>query len=266
MRVVTWNVNSIVARLDYVLDFLETRRPDLVCLQELKIDDEAFPTLALAQAGYTVATFGQRHYNGVGVLVRKEAGPRPEVVHRGLLGQEDLGARVLTVHALGLAVTSVYVPNGKSTSHKDFAAKIAWLEALVGHVERTLEPGRPALIGGDFNVVPGDLDSWNPTGFAGHLFHTDAERAPLQRLLGLGFRDLFREKNPELSAFSWWDYRAGAFHKKQGLRIDLLLGTPDVLLRTREVHIHRPSRNKRSHPTPSQHAPVSADIDLSAGG
>lgn len=261
MLVVTWNVNSVIARLDFVLDFLETRRPDIVRLQELKVEDDAFPALAFAQAGYSAATFGQKHYNGVGVLVRKEAGAPPEVVQRGLLGQEDAGARVITVRALGLSVTSVYVPNGKATSHRDYQAKLVWLDALVDHLDRTLDPTAPTVIGGDFNVAPADIDSWHPSGFAGHLFHTEPERERFFRLLAPGkYKDLFREKNPDLQAFSWWDYRAGAFHKKQGLRIDFLLGSASVLERCESVRIDRDFRKKRSDRIPSDHAPVIAEL------
>lgn len=260
MRVVTWNVNSITARLDFVLDFLATRQPDLVCIQELKVDDEHFPAQALEQAGYRAATHGQPQWNGVAVLVRRDAGGAPEIVSRGLVGQESAGARVLTVRALGLSVTSVYVPNGKSIGHPDFAAKLAFLDALVDHVARTLDPSGPTLIGGDFNLVPGDLDSWNPQAFAGQIFHTEAERQRHGRLLALGYHDLFREKNPELASFSWWDYRAGAFHKRQGLRIDLLLGSKSIVDRVESVSIDRDFRKKRSDRIPSDHAPVIAEL------
>lgn len=260
MRIATWNVNSVIARLDFVLDYLATRSPDILCVQELKIDDEGFPRLAFAQAGYVAATYGQPQWNGVAVLVRKDAGPAPEIVQSGLPGRERDGARLVTVRTLGLTVTSVYVPNGKSTTHPDFKMKLAWLDALADHVEKTHDPKQPSVIGGDFNLCPGDLDTWNPAGHEGRIFHTHEERSRFERLLGLGYHDLFREKHPTEVAHSWWDYRAGAFHKKQGLRIDLLLGSDALVRRVESVGIDRDFRKKREGRIPSDHAPVFAEI------
>ncbi|HTJ83734.1 MAG TPA: exodeoxyribonuclease III [Polyangiaceae bacterium] len=262
MRIATWNVNSVVARLDFVLDYLTTRQPDIVCVQELKIDDQGFPRLAFAQAGYVAATHGQPQWNGVAVFVRTDAGPPPVILQAGLPGQDAQGARLLTVRALGLTVTSVYVPNGKSTRHPDFAMKLAWLDALVDHVAATSDPAALHVIGGDFNLCPGDLDTWDPVGHAGHIFHTEAERSRFERLLALGYRDLFREKYPNDATFSWWDYRAGAFHKKHGLRIDLLLGSKSLVDRVTSVTIDRDFRKKRDGRIPSDHAPVVAELDL----
>lgn len=260
MRLVTWNVNSITARLDFTLDFLETRKPDVVCLQELKTTDDDFPRLAFAQVGYAAATHGQPQWNGVAVLVRKASGPAPEVLERGLPGQQAMGARLITVRALGLDVASVYVPNGKSTAHPDFQAKLAWLDALVAHVGAASRRDGAAVIAGDFNLVPGDLDTWDPKGHEGHIFHTAEERARWSRLLGLGYHDLLREKHPDLSVFSWWDYRGGAFHKKQGLRIDFVLGTKSVRDRVLEAGVDRDFRKKRNDLTPSDHAPVVIEL------
>lgn len=265
MRIATWNVNSVTARLDFVLDYLDARKPDIVCIQELKIDDEAFPRLAFTQAGYHSATHGQPQWNGVAVLVRmaaaeSPAAARPEIVLAGLPEQAALGARFLTVRALGLNVTSVYVPNGKSIAHPDFKSKLAWLDALKVHLAATLDPSSPSIVGGDFNLVPADLDTWDPALHAGRIFHTDAERSRFQELLGLGLVDLYRHRHPTEVAFSWWDYRAGCFHKKQGLRIDLLLGTRPLLERVRDVSIQRDFRKKRLDRIPSDHAPVEVDL------
>jgi exodeoxyribonuclease-3 len=260
MRIVTYNCNSIAARIDFVLDFLASRKPDLLCLQELKVTAEAFPSLAFAQAGYASAAHCQAQWNGVAVLVRKDAGPGPEIVQLGLPGQDAAGARLITVHALGLSVTSVYVPNGKSVSHPDFPAKLAWLDALLDYVDSRLDPSSPAVIGGDFNLCPSDLDSWDPERLRGHIFHTDAERERAARLVALGYKDLFREKLPGEQVFSWWDYRAGAFHKKQGLRIDLVYGTAPILSRTVGASVDRDFRKKRDGRIPSDHAPVIVDL------
>jgi len=261
MRVVTWNVNSMTARLDFVLDFLATRKPDVVCVQELKMEDKAFPHLAFAGAGFRALTFGQNRWNGVGVLVRTELDPDAAIVTTGLPGHEEMGARLVTVKAAGLSVTSVYVPNGKTVAHPDYQAKVRWLEALADWVAANLDAGGETVIAGDFNLVPEDIDSWNPTAFANQIFHTDAERGPLQRLSAMGYADLFRVKNPELQSFSWWDYRAGAFHKREGLRIDLVLGSKRVLERTVAASIDRDFRKKREGRIPSDHAPVIVDLD-----
>lgn len=260
MRLCTWNVNSLSARLDFVLDFLAARGPDVVCVQELKLTDAAFPALAFEGVGFRALTHGQAQWNGVAVLVRKAVDPSPEVVQAGLPGQEEQGARLLTVRAAGLSVTSVYVPNGKTLTHPDYQAKLAWLGALGDYAAARLDAREPTIVAGDFNVVPGDLDTWDPAAHAGGIFHTPAERAGLGRLAALGYRDLFREKNPELQAFSWWDYRAGAFHKKQGLRIDLVYGSAPVLARVTDARIDRDFRKKREGRTPSDHAPVLVEL------
>jgi len=261
MRLVAWNINSITARLDVVLDFLSTREPDAVCLQELKVTDAAFPRLAFEQRGYTALTYGQAQWNGVAVLVRKALEPNPTIIHTGLPGQEAMGSRLMTVRALGLSLTSVYIPNGKSLKHPDYQAKLAWLDALVEYARASLDNNESAVIAGDFNLCPGDLDSFDPVGHAGHIFHTPPERERFQRLLSLGYRDLFREQNPDLQAFSWWDYRAGCFHKKQGLRIDFLLGTEKVSERVTAASIDRDFRKKREGRIPSDHAPVIVELD-----
>ena len=181
------------------------------------------------------------------------------MVRRGLVGQEAHGARLLTADVSGLRFTTVYVPNGKHVGHEDFGHKLAWLDALPAAL--TEDADRPAVVVGDFNVCPAPIDSWNEAGLEGHIFHTDAERERIARLRKAGWRDLFRERHPTRQAFSWWDYRAGSFHKGQGLRIDLLFGTEAALARTREVEIDRDYRKKQDGFTASDHAPVWADLE-----
>jgi exodeoxyribonuclease-3 len=262
MLVATFNCNSINARLDFVIDFLDTRKPDVVFLQELKLDDESFPRDRFEAAGFSGFTHGQAQWNGVAVLFRRDllGDDKPEIIQSGLPGQEAHGARLVTVRALGGTFTSVYVPNGKSVGHADFPMKLAWLDGLADHLEKAVDAASRAVVGGDFNLVPADLDSHNPEGFRGRIFHTDDERTRWIRIKGSKLFDLFREKEPELQSFSWWDYRAGSFHKKQGLRIDFLLGTKSVLERTQKVWIDRDFRKKRSDRIPSDHAPVLAEI------
>jgi exodeoxyribonuclease-3 len=172
-----------------------------------------------------------------------------------------MGARLLGARVGDLLFTSVYVPNGKHRDHGDFASKLAWLDALSAHVEGVARSGAAVVLGGDFNVCPAPIDSWNEAALLGSLFHTDEERARVRRLLDLGFVDLFRARHPDLAAFSWWDYRGGAFHRRQGLRIDLLLATAPVLARVRAVEIDREWRKKQDGRIPSDHAPVFADLD-----
>jgi exodeoxyribonuclease-3 len=182
-------------------------------------------------------------------------------VQSGLPGQEELGARFLTVSVRDLSFTTVYVPNGKSVDHDDFPRKLAWLDALTAHVRENAPASGAGVVCGDFNVCPQPLDSWNETAMAGRIFHTDEERARIRALADAGLHDLFRRAHPDVQAFSWWDYRGGAFHRKQGLRIDLLLGTEPVAARVKSVEIDRDWRKKHDGLTPSDHAPVVADLE-----
>lgn len=256
MRIATWNVNGLRARLDFVLHWLRARQPDLVGLQELKLSDDQFPHAELETAGYVAVCHGQKAWNGVAVLGRKPL----EVTQRGLPGQEPLGARLLTVRADAVSFTTVYVPNGKHVGHDDFPQKLAWLDALAAHLEARGRRDEQAVLCGDFNLCPEGIDSWNEDGLRGAIFHTDEERARFRRLLGWGWVDLFRAARPEVQAFSWWDYRGGAFHQGRGLRIDLLLATPAVAARVRSVEIDRDYRKKQDGLTASDHAPVLADV------
>lgn len=255
MRIATWNVNGLRSRLDFVKIWLREREPDVVALQELKLEDEKFPHAELEAEGYIAAVHGQKAWNGVAVLARK----KPEVVRRGLPGQEEFGSRLLTVEVDGLSFTSLYCPNGKSVDHEDFERKLAWYDSLADYLEAGSFAAKPAIVCGDFNVCPEGIDSWNEAGKAGKIFHTKHERERFRCLLDLGFGDLYRRHHPERQAFSWWDYRAGAFHKNRGLRIDFLLGSE---VDTREIEIDRDFRKKQEGLTPSDHVPVWAQIQI----
>jgi exodeoxyribonuclease-3 len=256
MRVATWNVNGLRARFDFVAHWLRERAPDVVGLQELKLSDEQFPHEALEQLGYRAAAHGQKAWNGVAVLTREPS----EVLQRGLPGQEAFGARLITVRVNDLVFTSVYCPNGKDVGHEDFPRKLAWFDVLAEHLEVHHAPDRPAILCGDLNVCPAPLDSWNEEAFRDGIFHTEAERARFRRLLDWGFVDVFRERMPDARVFSWWDYRGGAFHKGQGLRIDFLLATRPAWQRVTSVEIDRDYRKKKEGLTASDHAPVLADL------
>jgi exodeoxyribonuclease III len=256
MRVATWNVNGLKARLDFLLRWLEERRPDLVGLQELKLGDEQFPRAELEAAGYHALCHGQKGWNGVAVLSRDPLEP----LQVGLPGQEELGARLLSARTGDRVFTSIYVPNGKSVGHADFPRKLAWLDALAEHLARGHDAAPARVVVGDFNVCPAPLDSWNEEALRGQIFHTDEERGRFRRLLALGFVDLYRALHPESRAFSWWDYRAGAFHRGHGLRIDFLLASESLAGQAKSVEIDREWRKKKDGLTPSDHAPVWADL------
>lgn len=256
MQVATWNINGLRARLDFVLHWLRARRPDVVGLQELKLADEQFPHEVFAAEGYRAAVHGQKSWNGVAVLSREEAA----VTQRGLPGEEEFGSRLLSVDVGGIAFTTVYVPNGKSIEHADYPRKLRWLESLRGWLDAARDPRAPAILCGDFNVVPQPLDGWNEELHAGRIFHSEDERRRYRAVLDWGFRDLFREMHPDERKFSWWDYRGGAFHLGQGLRIDFLLGTESAAKRLEAVSIDREYRKKKDGLTASDHAPVIAEI------
>lgn len=256
MRIATWNVNGLRARLDFVRLWLESRRPDIVGFQELKLEDEQFPHELFAEIGYHAVTHGQKSWNGVAILTREPA----EVLERGLMGQEDFGSRLITAQFEDIRFTTVYVPNGKSVEHEDYPKKLLWLEALRDALAAAGHADHPAVLCGDFNIVPAPIDSWNEALLAGHIFHTDAERTRYQAVLDTGWSDLFRHLHPAEKQFSWWDYRGGAFHRRMGLRIDFLLGSRSLLERVESVQIDREFRKKQDGLTPSDHAPVFADL------
>ena len=257
MRIATWNVNGLRARLAFVLHWLKARRPDVVGLQELKLTDGEFPTAELEAAGYYSVCHGQKGWNGVAILSRQPA----TVTRVGLPGEESFGARLLTAAVSGLSFTTIYCPNGKSVTHEDYPRKLAWLDHLVGHFEECHDDDEPTVLCGDFNLCPAPIDSWNEEALYGRIFHTDDERARFQQLLDWGFADLYRHHRPDTQFFSWWDYRSGAFHKNQGLRIDFLLATRRLQERVKNVETDRDYRKKKEGLTASDHAPVMADLD-----
>jgi exodeoxyribonuclease-3 len=259
MRIATWNINGLRARLEFALHWLKERQPDVVGLQELKLTDEQFPREPFEALGYDVVSHGQKAWNGVAILSREPA----RVTQRGLPGQAEFGARLLSAEIGDLAFTTVYCPNGKSLDHEDFSKKLAWFDDLARHLEQTADRKQPIILCGDFNVCPAGIDSHDEERLRGQIFHTEEERKRFQDLLERGFSDVFRALYPAEVAFSWWDYRGGAFHRKLGLRIDFLLANPPALARVKAVAIDRDFRKKKDGLTPSDHAPVFADLEFS---
>ena len=249
MRLVTWNVNSVKARLRRLLELLSEQRPDVVCLQETRCTPEAFPHEALAAAGYACADHSGGRWAGVAVLARRDTPPTDVVV--GLPG-EPAGDECRWTEATvgGIRFASVYVPNGRAVGTPTFAAKLAFLDALAAHAARL---PRPAVVAGDFNVAPDDRDVYDPAAFVGSTHTTEDERRRLRAILDTGLVDAYRLLHPDTVSYTWWDYRAGHFHRNLGLRIDLVLCSQDLAVRLRECGI---ARDYRKGTRPSDHAPV----------
>ena len=256
MRLATWNVNSLRARLERVEAWLSEVRPDVVCLQETKLADDAFPALAFQSLGYESAHFGQGQWNGVAILSRVGI---TDVVNNFASGIDpDPDARVLTATCGGVRVVCCYVPNGRALTDPHYDYKLSWLERLERHLASVAAPADPVVVTGDFNIAPTDADVYDPRKFAGATHVSAPERDRLQRLLDWGLVDLFRLRHPDdARVYSWWDYRAGDFHQGRGLRIDLVLGTPAIADRLEWTVI---DRNARKGKSPSDHAPVIVDL------
>ena len=256
MRIATWNVNGLRARLEFIALWLQARSPDVVGLQELKTPTDEFPHEFFSELGYHALVYGQKSWNGVGILSREPM----ELVQTGLPGEDGWGARLITARNQHLEFTTVYCPNGKSVQHADYPNKLSWYDSLIDHYGDSTCDHR--VLCGDFNIVPTPLDGWRGSAADGDIFHTEAERARFGRLMSLGLTDLFRASYPDEQLFSWWDYRGGAFHRKHGLRIDFILGTEPVAARINDVVIDRDFRKKQEGLTASDHAPVYADLNF----
>lgn len=262
MRIATWNVNSVRQRMPRLLPWLDERRPDVVCLQETKLADAAFAELLgeeLAGRGYAVATHGSAQWNGVAILSRVGL----EDVVRGLDGEPERPApeaRAVAATCGGVRVHSVYVPNGRQPDSEHYRYKLGWLAALRDVIAAGPEA---AVVCGDMNVAPADADVFDPEAYAGHTHVTPPERAALTELGALGLRDVVRDRWPDERIFTYWDYRAGMFHKDLGMRIDLVLASGPVADRVRAAWVDRHARKGKG---PSDHAPVIVDLDEAPDG
>lgn len=255
MRLATWNVNSLKARLARVEEWIADVQPDVLCLQETKLADDAFPALTFAGLGYESAHYGQGQWNGVAILSR--VGLTDVVTNFAGGGDPDPDARIITALCDGVRVTCVYVPNGRSLDDDHYQYKLRWLAQLRSHVAALSKPTDQVIVTGDFNIAPTDLDVYDPKKFVGATHASPAERAELAALCDWGMTDLFRQHHPDEKLYSWWDYRAGDFHQGRGLRIDLVLGTPTVASRCEFAIV---DRNARKGQSPSDHAPVIVDL------
>jgi exodeoxyribonuclease-3 len=260
VRIATWNVNALtVERLDRIWEWLDYAQPDVLCLQETKQSDTTFPALDFHGRGYATVHHGQGRWNGVAIASR--VGLDAPVAGFADDGPADREARLVSASCGGVRVSSVYVPNGRAVGHEQFAYKLDWLRRLRAHVETEAGLYGEVLgtaVCGDFNVAPDDLDLWSPAAFVGETHVTPDERAALGELEAFGLRDAFREQYPgQGGLFSWWDYRAGAFHKHQGMRIDLVMLSSPLADRVEWAFI---DRNARKGSKPSDHAPVFVDV------
>jgi exodeoxyribonuclease III len=268
MRIATWNVNSLNARIEKVWWWLERAQPDVLLMQETKLADAAAPFDAFAARGYELAHHGEGRWNGVAIASRAgiadvitnfgvplRAGDTPDA-HDDEPLQE---ARMISAVCGGIRVTSVYAPNGRTLDSVFYQAKLAWFARLARWLRESQKPQDALLVAGDFNVAPTDADVWDATACHGGTHVSAAEREAFGQLCSWGLIDAYRRHHDEPARFTWWDYRAGCFQKNFGMRIDHLLVTPSVAARIVAVEIDREAR--KGKPTPSDHAPVFIDLD-----
>ncbi len=255
MRIASWNVNSLRVRLPQLLDWLRTAAPDVVALQETKLSEESFPAAELAQAGYQSVWSGQKTYNGVATLARSALTD----VLCDMPGYDDPQRRILAAQVGGVRVINLYVPNGQSVGSDKFLYKLGWIRALRRWLGEEIATHERVLVLGDFNIAPEDRDVHDPVAWVGSVLVSPEEREALQAVMGLGLIDLFRRFEQPPRSYSWWDYRAGAFQKNNGLRIDLLLATKALAEVCTGCTIDRePRRVERA----SDHTPVVATFDI----
>jgi exodeoxyribonuclease-3 len=255
LRVASWNVNSIRSRLEHVLAWMDAREPDILLLQETKVEDSLFPVEPFAERGLHVRAMGQKALNGVAVISRTETVVLGRGLSSGFLPDQK---RALRVGTSGITIMDVYVPNGGDPSLDRFKDKLAFLEHLAGEID-TLPEGTHFLVAGDFNVAPGDDDVVDPAAMEGHICFHPEERTRFRALLDKGLVDLFRAFNPAGKAFSWWDYREASYRRNIGMRLDHMLVTPGLAAMAESCAI---DREPRGWIKPSDHAPLVADFVL----
>jgi exodeoxyribonuclease-3 len=253
MKLAAWNVNSLKVRLPQLLEWLETQQPDVVCLQETKLEDHNFPHAEIEAAGYQVAFSGQKTYNGVALLARET----PQDIVCGNPHFPDPQKRLIAATVNGIRVICAYIPNGQALDSDKYVYKLAWLDALQIWLGEELAANPQLALAGDFNIAPEDRDVHNPAAWAGQILCSAPERNAFQHMLDLGLKDSFRLFEQPEKSFSWWDYRMLGFQKNQGLRIDHILLSRPLATRCTAAGIDREMRKRER---PSDHAPVFATI------
>ena len=276
MRIATWNVNSLKARQEKVEWWLDRAAPDVLLMQETKLTDEDAPVMAFAMAGYDLVHHGEGRWNGVAMAVRQGLPVGDVVTNFGdgpvrnsgpgssaAVTEEDFDpsdeARMLSTVIDGIRFVSLYAPNGRVVGSPFYEGKLRWFERARRWLDETRDPAEPLVLGGDLNVAPTDADVWDATAVHGGTHVSEAERAAFRRLLEWGLVDVYRSTRPEPGRFTWWDYRAGNFHKNLGMRIDHLLLTRTLADRVAWAEIDREAR--KGVPIPSDHAPLFVDLD-----
>jgi exodeoxyribonuclease III len=262
MRIATWNVNSVNARLETVLAWFREAQPDVACLQEIKCVDEKFPAEAFESLGYNVAVNGQKTYNGVALLSKTPL----EDVRKGLPGDDaDDHARYIEAVVSGpepVRVASIYLPNGNPITTDKFPYKLRWMERLKAHAQELLALEEPLALCGDYNVIPEPEDADNPAGWLGDALFQPETRAAFRSLKYLGLTDAYMEVDGTPGGYTFWDYQAGAWQRNHGIRIDHFLLSPQATDRLASVTIHR---NARAMDKPSDHVPVVAELAMDRG-
>lgn len=257
MRIATWNVNSLKARQPRVEEWLEYAHPDVLCLQETKLADDAFPALAFSALGYDSAYHGHSQWNGVAILSRVGIDAVTTGFDSDVVDPYEGDARLLAATCGGVRVVSTYVPNGREVGTEFYERKLLWLGCLHDWLAGTASSHRDLAILGDFNVAPEDRDVWSPKAFKGSTHVTEPERAAVRRLGDLGLVDAFRHRYDDDRLFTYWDYRQGAFHQHRGMRIDLALVSQPLAERITWSVV---DRNARKGKLPSDHAPLIVDF------
>jgi exodeoxyribonuclease III len=268
MRIATWNVNSLKARLERVMAWLARAAPDVLLMQETKLADADAPVDAFEEAGYALVHHGEGRWNGVAIASR--CGVTDVVTNFGTPLRpprtDDAGddeplaeARMVAATCGGIRVASIYAPNGRSVDSPFYAAKLGWYERLRRWLAERARPDEPLIIGGDFNIAPEDVDVWDPVAMHGGTHVSPRERAAFRALEQWGLIDAYRSRHAQSGRFTWWDYRGGNFHRNIGMRIDHLLATRPIAGRVVWAEIDREAR--KGKPTPSDHAPVVVDLD-----
>jgi exodeoxyribonuclease-3 len=268
MRIATWNVNSLNARLDKVSWWLGRAQPDVLLMQETKLTDDDAPSDEFARQGYELAHHGEGRWNGVAIAsklpvrdVITNFGQRLEPAKTPDVGDDEplAEARMIAARCGDVRVISIYAPNGRSLASEFYRKKLLWFARLLRWFQEACNPSEPLVLGGDFNVAPTDLDVWDPAACHGGTHVSAEERAAVAALTQWGLIDAYRLHHPEPNRYTWWDYRAGAFHKNMGMRIDHLLVSASVAPRVIAAEIDREAR--KGKPTPSDHTPLVIDID-----
>lgn len=254
MKIATWNVNSVKARKDRLLAWLERSAPDVACLQETKVTDDKFPHEDVEAAGYHAAVHGQKTYNGVAILSRSE----PAEIVFGMDHGDDDQARLISAKIDGVWIVDAYFPNGGRLGSDKYEYKLEWMRRLRDWLDGRFDPGEPLALCGDFNVAPDDLDVHMPAAWANTVLCHDDVREALERIRQFGLVDVFRKHNPEGHVYSWWDYRQGAFRKNEGLRIDHVFATEPLAERSVGAAVDRDERKGKGA---SDHAPVEVELE-----